>query len=322
MADNERSPIDVLMILLIAGLGLAWLVSYVGNRGGSRELAKRAMCGAQLNGIGKGLALYKTEYRDSYLWAVDPKDYTFTNNAPMRLGGYDGIYPPPKDAASNPASPVSPGLLMSVDGKDNLHILENLCILVEKGSVNWNAFRCPSVSGGTMERNKFGPEGTPNPATLGNRKYGFFGKASADDPGTYFIDYAMHWGYDNKDVAASAGRNKAPLDDQTPGEVVILADQHGASLKEFKRNDPQSDNDGRGFNHGDEGLNMLYANGGVTWVDKVNCGWGGNNIYTRDLKVEGNMPLFDPHKSVLDPSGTAQEVPRSKYDSVLVNAKP
>ena len=182
-----------------------------------------------------------------------------------------------------------------------LHVLENLCILVEKRYVPWSAFRCPEVSRTVMDRQD---------PKLGNHEYGFFGKASATDKGTYFIDYAMHWGYDNNKADQP---NKAPIiPDKSPPDLVVLADRHGRSTREFKKHDPASDNDGAGWNHGDDGVNLLTLGCCVFWREKVGSGWGGNNIYLRDLKAD----------DALDPAATTQAIPLSKYDSVLVNPEP
>ncbi|HQL73176.1 MAG: hypothetical protein BWX88_01705 [Planctomycetes bacterium ADurb.Bin126] len=280
-------------LILLALLGAALLP----DLGRARELSKRAMCGANLNGLGKALSNYAAANRGSFPWAVDASTYSFSNTTPMRLGGYDRIYRAGKE---DPDTPIpGPCLFMSEDGRDNLHILENLCLLVEMGHLGWNAFRCPSVGSWVMPRWEFG-----------NRKCGFYGRASASDPGTYFIDYAMHWGYDNN----KAGQpNKAPIiPDKSPPDLAVLADRHGRSMREFKRVDSASDNDGTGWNHGDEGVNVLTLSCNVFWLDKVASGWGGNNIYLRDLKAD----------DTLDPAATTQGIPLSKYDSVLVNPEP
>ncbi len=258
----------------------------------------RAYCGANLNGIGKALICYGiddslTRGTESYPWAVDPSKYSFANTTPMRLGGYSGIFQNPDETTA--------GTMAELHKGSPLHVLENLCILVEKKYVPWSAFRCPAVSSEVMDHQ--------DPA-LGNREYGFFGKASPADKGTYFIDYAMHWGYDNKKADQP---NKAPiLPEDSPPDLAVLADRHGRSMREFKKHDPASDNDGAGWNHGDDGFNVLTLNNNVFWRGKVGSGWGGNNLYLRDLKAD----------DTLDPAATTQAIPLSKYDSVLVNPEP
>ncbi|HOD83298.1 MAG: hypothetical protein BWX88_01707 [Planctomycetes bacterium ADurb.Bin126] len=255
-----------------------------------------AYCGANLNGIGKGLAHYVTENSmtigtEGYPWAVDTSRYSFSNTTPMRLGGYSGTFKNPDKSTD--------GTMAELHKDTPLHVLENLCILVEKQYVPWFAFRCPAANSEVMPRGQFG-----------NREYGFFGKASASDKGTYFIDYAMHWGYDNNKADQP---NKAPIiPDKSPPDLVVLADRHGRSMREFKRVDSASDNDGAGWNHGDEGVNVLTLGNNVFWREKVASGWGGNNLYLRDLKGDNK----------LDPAATTQAIPLSKYDSVLVNPEP
>ena len=256
------------------------------------------MCGANLNGIGKAMVNYVTENSltvgtESYPWAVDASGYSFSNTTPMRLGGYSGIFKNPDGSTA--------GTMAELHKDSPLHVLENLSLLVQKDLVGWYAFLCSAVSREVMDRR--------DPA-LGNREYGFFGKASATDKGTYFIDYAMHWGYENKKADQP---NAAPMvPDDSPPDLVILADRHGPSMREFKKHDPASDNDGAGWNHGDEGYNVLTLSCNVFWRDKVASGWGGNNLYLRDLKADDRP----------DPAATTQAIPLSKYDSVLVNPEP
>jgi len=281
-------------LIALALLGTALLP----DLGRARELSKRAMCGANLYGLGRALSNYAAANRNSFPWAVDASNYSFTNTAPMRLGGYRGMYRSAKD--DSVYDMPGPELFMSEE-RAQLHVLENLCLLVQKNLVGWNTFRCPDVSGEVMTRGD---------TTLGNLFYGFYGRASASDPGTYFIDYAMHWGYDNKEAA---GPNQAPMHaEESPPDLVILGDRHGRSMREFKKQDRASDNDGEGYNHGHDGYNSLTLSNNVYWRQKVGSGWGGNNVYLRDLKADDTP----------DPAATTQAIPLSKYDSVLVNPEP
>jgi len=281
--------IELLVVVAIIALLVSMLLPSL-NR--ARELAKRAMCGANLNGIGKALVNYVTEAgmgsgSASFPWADDYKTYAFSgNNDRMKLGGYDGIY--------KVDDGVTGSTLMSEEG-GQLHILENLCLLVQKNLVGWNAFRCPSISGEVMTRGD---------TALGNLFYGFYGKANSGDSGTYFNDYAMHWGYPST-------TNKTPMvPDDSPPDLVILADKYGDSLDEFKKVDQTKTNEGKGYNHSSDGFNVLTLNNNVYWREKVLCCWSNNNIYTTDLGAD--------HKIT---GGTDQSVTLSKYDSVLIRAK-
>ncbi|HOD83300.1 MAG TPA: hypothetical protein PKG77_17935, partial [Phycisphaerae bacterium] len=62
-------------LILLALLGAALLP----DLGRARELSKRAMCGANLNGLGKALSNYAAANRGSFPWAVDASTYSFSN---------------------------------------------------------------------------------------------------------------------------------------------------------------------------------------------------------------------------------------------------
>lgn len=232
--------IELLVVIAIIALLVSILLPSL-NR--ARELAKRAMCGANMNGIGKGLSMYKAEYSDSYPF--------IQNDA---------------DMAVDPAMEASQDNYLLLGSASSLCMVENLNILVVKNLVAWKGFRCPSVSGDLMVR-----DGDATKAGHGY-KYGFMDALAASKK-TY-IDYAYHLGY--ADLAAAA--NPAPLSDKLSGSVVILADAPSALPA-----DATAAADGDlfdGDNHKADGVNVLTANFGVAWKTKAVCGANADNIYT------------------------------------------
>jgi len=72
--------IELLVVIAIIALLVSILLPSL-NR--ARELAKRAVCSANLNGIGKGLVIYQAENRDAFPWLVSADttwDETATGN--------------------------------------------------------------------------------------------------------------------------------------------------------------------------------------------------------------------------------------------------
>jgi len=240
--------IELLVVIAIIALLVSILLPSL-NR--ARELAKRVSCQANLNGIGKAIALYKASNRDSFPWISDTTGMEY--DAAMIAGGSDNVW--------------------ALDGDGNnqataLHVNENLNLLVKGGFNSHKMYRCPSVSTDVMDR------------TGSNGEYGF--KAS---DGEIFFDYAYHIGYTN----TVDGVNGAPLRDSMDGTVAILADQPGNSTDEFKRVLSSSGNTGTGYNHKDDGIAVLYAGLHVSWSTRIRCGYNNNNIYEKDMDASGNI---------------------------------
>jgi len=250
--------IELLVVIAIIALLVSILVPSL-NR--ARELAKRAVCGASLNGIGKGLAM----------WANDPThggDYPELDAKPytvgaMTAGGNDDVQ------------------LLAADTSGNF--MENLNLLVEDGLIGYKSFLCASSSTKLADR------------TGNNNKYGLYmypDPAAASNP-DYVIDYAYHMGSSMKTDTTTA--NDAAFTGIT-GDFAVMAD---ADIGNKKKADG-------GWNHGDDGVNVLGASGGVKWVapdtnDVILV--SGDNIYTN-----GGLG---------DTSGTADASPTDSDDQVL-----
>ena len=55
--------VELLVVVAIIALLVSILLPTLGR---ARELAKQSMCGGNLNGLGKGLAMYATEQNDAF----------------------------------------------------------------------------------------------------------------------------------------------------------------------------------------------------------------------------------------------------------------
>ena len=139
-------------------------------------------------------------------------------------------------------------------GRDStdLHVASNLCLLVKENVLSWKMFRCPAESSALMDRSGTG------------RKYGF---GDADD---IYLDYGYHNGYRETDD----GTNAAPFGDALDQGVVIMGDQPNPTT-------PYSAALGAGVNHGDDGINVLYAGYSAGWRAKdANAGYAEDNVFT------------------------------------------
>ena len=126
-----------------------------------RERARRAVCAANLNAVGKALLIYAVENDDRY-----PFIQECDNN--------------PTDAKAGGAEKVHE--LMD-EKHDNM--LENLNLLVPPYLPSYGVLRCPSVSTETAAR-----QGA-------NKKYGFYCYPAGDKTKgpQWYIDYGYHLGY-------------------------------------------------------------------------------------------------------------------------------
>lgn len=250
--------IELLVVIAIIALLVSILLPSLQR---ARELAKRTMCGANLNGIGKAMAIYQADSADSYPFITNP-----TNAAPN----------------------YSAAMATNTDiYKLSTNMLENLNLLVKGGYNAFKQYRCPSVSSDLMDRS-------------GGKDYGF-----GDGTNTY-IDYGYQIGYAMKSATAV---NPAALTGNLDMGVVILGDKPGTSLA----NDFPSQ-DGAGFNHKNDGINVMYSSLSVAWSDKTfKCGYAKNNVYSKDLAA----PTGNPPVQAAPNNGTSVDWPDSPYDSVL-----
>ena len=262
--------IELLVVIAIIGLLVSILVPSIQK---AKELAYRASCQANLNGIGKAMILYQSTYNDKWPLIADASGMDY--DATMLAGGSDDVFALDGNASGEGTA---------------LNVNENLCLLVAKNMTPWKMFRCPTVDSDTIDRSE-----------SGNHDFGF--RSSGSNP-KVFMDYSYHLGYSNG--------NSAAFGSSLEGDFAILADQCGDKLDDFSKTGAVTPNKGDGYNHGDDGIAVLYAGGNVTWSDTVLIGWGKNNIYAKDLTSTNDTPS----------GGTSAGVPDNKHDSVLITPDP
>jgi prepilin-type N-terminal cleavage/methylation domain-containing protein len=268
MRRKAFTLIELLVVIAIIALLISILVPSLAR---ARELARRAACGANLNGIGKAIVLYAGSNSERWpiLTGISAKQAVLANNANLYGGSV-------------------------TSGTQAVNPVDNLQLLVKENMIPWKMLKCPSGASGSdvMDR-------TATADTYGLKK-----------DTTIYCDYAVQWAAD-----ISGTTNPAKLTESLDGGVAIIADKFGSSNGEFKQSSSDTTTgrqDGSGYSHKDDGINVLYASWNVSWSAKsVKAGWGKNNVYTKDMDTANAV-------SGSDASGTAA-MPVSKYDSVLVN---
>jgi len=165
---------------------------------------------------------------------------------------------------------------------------DNLSLLVHAGMLGWGMFLCPVTSSMVKDRSGTGDD------------YGFGG-----DQGTTYCDYGMQI---PQHYVSGGAEHMAYLHPGASAGLVILADRPPDTGKLASEFSP---------NHGNEGECILHFGGNVRWADdqqtthppyKNACGWGKNNIYTKDMTYKDTVQAGNT---------TMPDATVSKYDSVL-----
>lgn len=289
--------IELLVVIAIIGLLVSILVPSISQ---AQKLAKRAACGANLNGLGKTLALYKGIADDSYPFIAGNTVRKASDG--RRPGGFLRMDYEFELLSGGDDDPFALDGATPYEGND-LCMVENLSLLVkEKMVASWKMFRCPQVSRQIMTR-----------GDDDNDDYGFGGF-----DGVAYIDYAYHMGYHtSKDRNDPINQNR--LRSRINGACIILGDQHGSEeggeVEEFSGpvdSATETDNVGKGWNHGKDGINILSASYSVNFSKKVLAGANQDNIYTEDMDEDDDEPNGNVS---LDPTLTAL----NELDSILIN---
>ena len=291
--------IELLVVIAIIGLLVSILVPSISR---AQRMAKRAACQANLNGLGKSLAMYHTS-NDSWPFISGNSERGAVPEGESYGRYLYMVFDSPKEYDRIMVDEDNGGWIFSLDGEPDeavdLNMVENLNLLV-KGSFidNWRNFRDPQVSSLTMDRSD----------TTEEPMWGFIDQANRA-----YVEYAYHLGYY---FAGTTNRNSNParFSGRTKGNMVVLGDQHGTNssgedaVDDFgTANNPE----GLGFSHGNEGINVVTASGVVNWSRTVKAGIDGNNVYVSDF-VDGDVDI--------DMVPTANDIdrPSSRNDTVLI----
>jgi len=212
--------IELLVVIAIIGLLVSILVPSIAK---AQELARRVKCQANLRGIGQEFILYQSLNDDRWPWIYNGQDMDFEY--------------PMDDTASSPWS-------LGGSSKADLHVAENLNLLVYAKLVGWDMFLCPSEGTRRMSRDE------------SSLQYGF--GRTEDGTTTVHLDYGYHNGYQSPKGAGDDGNPAAVSGGSANSALVILADQ------------PQNDRYPPTLryatnNHGEDGINCLRVGGDSFW---------------------------------------------------------
>ncbi len=247
----------------------------------SRDQSYRITCAKNLSVIGKAMFLYANDYEGKYPRAGGPTSLLSNRipdfTAPNRYLAYQ----------------------IGSDGSGGFaNISSSLYLLVRYTEVSPKTFVCPGDSGVTAFN--------PTDEELGNLEL-----TQLWDFGPYpssHYSYAYHMPYCLYCLTQSSDPGMAVAADRNPWMSPSVK-----NIEDFIKFRPDGDRDavkaGNSFTHEDEGQNVLFVDGHVSFETTSSCGVNDDNIYTyqgdKDIRI-GKYPTFDCY-------------PSNNTDSYLVN---
>jgi len=246
--------IELLVVVAIIALLVSILLPALGK---ARELARQAVCMANLNGIGKAIAMYKLENKDSYpiIYSCVVPNGTFIQTD-------DNYW---DDVGGRPY----------IHGRWGTAVQQNMFLLVAGGHTEDKQFCCPSS--GKQPTPRF----DPNQVALGD--FGFAGSEN--------VSYGYQW-----PGQSLTGTNPQPSKSGPQvglrDTVVVIAD-HGDT---YTGNEPTSAQfELLSPNHNYTGEGVLFVGTNVEFArdDENKCGHNGNSIYEKDMTYNAPRHQLD-----------------------------
>jgi len=248
----------------------------------SREQANRTTCKKNLSVIGKAMQLYANDYEDEY-----PRAGGKTTELSNKVADF---------MASNRYLAYG----MTSDGNfGHATISASLYLLVKYTKVSPKTFICPGDSGVTVFN--------PSDEKLGDLKLiqlWDFGR----EPSNHY-SYAYHMPYSQYALTLSSEPGMAVAADRNPWITSATAD-----AKDFSVFNPDGDREavkaGNAVTHENEGQNVLFVDGHVSFETTPSCGVNNDNIYTFWNDGDIRRGIY---------AVPISNDPRNRKDSFLVN---
>lgn len=268
------------IVLIIVCLFFTAIVQLALSR--SRDQANRIMCQNNLSVIGQAMQIYVNDYDGEY-----PRAGGRTSSWSLRIADWKA-----------PNRFMAYGLAMNGSG-GYVTISSSLYLLIKYAGLEPDSFICSGDYGVTI----FNPA-NDNAGHLELTYLWDFG----DNPSSHY-SYAYHMPYGLYALTTSSEPNMAVIADRNPW---MSPDE--STLKNFDLFDPDGDRDaikaGNAFAHEDEGQNVLFVDGHVSFEQSPYCGVEDDNIYTYwnggDIRIGGLPTAFVSQ-------------PQDNRDSLLVN---
>ena len=309
--------IELLVVVAIIALLISILLPSLSR---ARELAKRAVCSANLRGIGQGAHIYANDNQEWFPHSLykEPTNVTENQHSVEFIGNLSKYY------WQRTIDPNNPGGEQSNSVWDKVHVSRSLFLLVIGGQCTTKQFVCSS-SGESEDtlRNKSGT--TETAAQPGVNRFDFRGYQNLS------YGYQMPFGNKGKpregmDPRMPLAADKGPYfeagnTDSSAGNTVD-ARRTAAQAPQFGVNDAdllKIPNDRwrpyNSRNHNSEGQNIVFVDGHVDFLKKASGGVNNDNIYTMQ---DNTYTLRGCIEGQIWSSDTDKRGPYTNTDSVIV----
>jgi len=305
--------IELLVVVAIIALLIALLLPALGR---ARELARRAMCAANLKEITTALNVYARDNMDlggpfpsvAFETSVDDIMVAPDANQPGQSAWRNLV----DDDLDNP---FERDQLLPTEAKDTRTMTSCLWLMNSYGMTTPDQYVCPSV------RSKAGLKDPLQEA------------GGTDQSVRYFSDFYCNWQGGVGVLMTYSFHNPwhaAWNADSEPG-FVIGADENNGQEPQMTAEGLDADGNpvqgpggveldmgaARSTNHNTEGMNVVWVDSSVRFETNIHVGLEKDNIYTSNLDQEqgsGQVDAFDPAKV----TGDLDILPLNVKDTVLI----
>ncbi|MCG3128704.1 MAG: hypothetical protein CHACPFDD_03595 [Phycisphaerae bacterium] len=298
---NAFTLIELLVVVAIIALLIAILLPSLSR---ARELAKRAVCSANLRGIGQSMHIYSNDNAEAF-----PMDYFKEITASTADGKCEVNYVGNMGISTNQR-------ITATFNSDKTSPSRSLFLLIVQGSSTPKQFICPSSGDQEDDLRNTGGSGGDTAAQPGINRFDFKGY------GNMSYGYQLMYGKrarpnQSLDVRAALSSDKGPFFEGTGTDKASGITWPPTNLGSDADQILKADNDRwrpyNSRNHNGEGQNVLFVDDHVEFVRKPIVGVNNDNIFTvqdSSYTLKGSL--------LGDRPSTGKEAPRTGTDSVIV----
>ncbi len=275
--------VELLVVIAIIALLMGILMPALAR---VRQIAFRLICGTNLSGIGKAILLYSADYDDEFPRAGGPQSVWARYVKNWQATDRSGAYGVAADGSSGQAT-----------------ITSCLYLLVKYAEVTPKSFLCKGDSSVTEFKPSDYNVGDRDPLTLWD-----FGPNNEPEK---HVSYSYHHPFGLYALTTASDPGLAVLGDRNPWITNEAAESRDTWAAFNPIGGKESVKLGNSMSHQEDGQNVLFMDGHVSFEDKPFCGVNDDNVYTMAGAAE-------VEKGIMPELSTGNVKPQSRTDSLLV----